>query len=208
MLILCRLCSAIVLTTLISYISFTIALWCHVPCIEFFSYLFGSPEDQTQTRGASLEIVGSLPKYKFKTKKPIEGNGSKYDYDPSKTSGEDGIITVGTGKEKSVSAEDEVSTNLDNWKYIVRFFVVIIVDLTSHVFLSSKCRCVVFAWGNIRKMSIWESCLAHTTFMLNVLISGWKWTHLVLFANMKLEDPVKQHQNLLEIEDRVETDKF
>ena len=59
----------------------------------------------TRIRGASSETIDALPKYKFKTKKSSEGNGSK---DDSESSGEDGIIAVGTDKERSVSTEDAV----------------------------------------------------------------------------------------------------
>ncbi|XP_057871383.1 E3 ubiquitin-protein ligase At1g63170 isoform X1 [Cryptomeria japonica] len=77
---------------------------CCLPCIIS---LLGLREDQTQTRGAAPEIIGALPKYKFKAKKSTEGNGSKDDSENhSESSGEGGIIAVGTEKERSVSGED------------------------------------------------------------------------------------------------------
>uniref|UniRef100_A0A0C9RQ29 TSA: Wollemia nobilis Ref_Wollemi_Transcript_3975_3253 transcribed RNA sequence n=1 Tax=Wollemia nobilis TaxID=56998 RepID=A0A0C9RQ29_9CONI len=76
---------------------------CCLPCIIS---ILGLREDQTQTRGASPEVIRSLPTYKFKAKRSTEGNGGKDDSEND--SDEGGIVAVGTEKERAVSGEDAI----------------------------------------------------------------------------------------------------
>ncbi|KAH9295963.1 hypothetical protein KI387_039551, partial [Taxus chinensis] len=79
---------------------------CCLPCIIS---LLGLREDQTQTRGASPEVIRSLPKYKFKAKKPTERNGGKDDSEhDSEGSVDGGVVAIGTEKERPVSGEDAI----------------------------------------------------------------------------------------------------
>ena len=102
----CRLCIAIVATTLISYATLSFTFLCFLFCGACLPSLFGY---QIERKGASLETLSALPMYKFKAIKPSEGNGTNSDcQNPSKSLGENGIIAVRTVKERSVSAKDVV----------------------------------------------------------------------------------------------------
>lgn len=77
---------------------------CCLPCII---HVLGFREDQSQTRGASSEVINSLPTYKFKEKKTSESNGNKDGNEvDSESSGEGGFIAAGTAKERLISGED------------------------------------------------------------------------------------------------------
>lgn len=77
---------------------------CCLPCII---HVLGFREDQSQTRGASSEVINSLPTYKFKEKKASESNGNKDGNEvDSESSGEGGFIAAGTAKERLISGED------------------------------------------------------------------------------------------------------
>eukprot|EP01018_Ginkgo_biloba_P011123 Gb_16413 [translate_table: standard] len=79
---------------------------CCLPCIIS---LLGFREDQTQTKGASSEVINSLPTYKFKGKSESERNETKDDNESdSESSCEGGFIAAGTDNERVVSAEDAV----------------------------------------------------------------------------------------------------
>jgi hypothetical protein len=59
----------------------------------------GFREDLNQNRGASSDAINALGTYKFKLKKPRNGDGNE--------SG-GGVLAAGTDKERAVSAEDAV----------------------------------------------------------------------------------------------------
>ncbi|XP_058111801.1 E3 ubiquitin-protein ligase At1g12760-like [Magnolia sinica] len=75
---------------------------CCLPCI--ISGL-GLREEPSHTRGATPESIGSLPTYKFKSKK----NGNRGESEINvEGANEGGILAPGTDKERIVSAEDAV----------------------------------------------------------------------------------------------------
>lgn len=79
---------------------------CCLPCIIS---LLGFREDQTQTKGASSEVINSLPTYKFKGKVERESIDPKDDNESdSDSSCEGGFVAAGTENERSVSAEDAI----------------------------------------------------------------------------------------------------
>jgi hypothetical protein len=59
----------------------------------------GFREDLNQNRGASSDAINALGTYKFKLKKPRNGDGNE---------GGSGVLAAGTDKERVVSAEDAV----------------------------------------------------------------------------------------------------
>lgn len=59
----------------------------------------GFREDLNQNRGATSEAINALGTYKFKLKKPRNGEGNE---------GGGGVFAAGTDKERAVSAEDAV----------------------------------------------------------------------------------------------------
>lgn len=73
---------------------------CCLPCIIS---LLGFREDFSQTRGATIESINSLPTYKFKLQKCENVN----DHDNSGT-GEGGVLAAGTEKERTISGEDAI----------------------------------------------------------------------------------------------------
>lgn len=75
---------------------------CCLPCIIS---VLGIREDFSQNRGASQELINSLPTYKFKAKKNKGGNGKEN----STGTGEGGIVAAGTEHERVISGEDAVS---------------------------------------------------------------------------------------------------
>ena len=75
---------------------------CCLPCIIS---VLGIREDLSQTRGATVESINSLPTYKFKLKKNSNVNSQELDSGVS----EGGILAAGTEKEREISAEDAVS---------------------------------------------------------------------------------------------------
>ncbi|MQL85587.1 hypothetical protein Taro_018121 [Colocasia esculenta] len=75
---------------------------CCLPCIIS---ILGLREDLTQNRGATPELLNSLPTYKFRSKKTRNRNGSETN---SEGMGEGGILAAGTDKERMISAEDAV----------------------------------------------------------------------------------------------------
>lgn len=76
---------------------------CCLPCII---HILGFREDQSQTRGASTEVINSLPNYKFKAKRATESK-DKSEVD-SESSGDGGFISAGTDKERFISGEDAI----------------------------------------------------------------------------------------------------
>lgn len=79
---------------------------CCLPCII---HILGFREDQSQTRGASPEVINTLPTYKFKAKRTTESNGNKDDSEvDSESTGEGGFIAAGTDKERLISGEDAI----------------------------------------------------------------------------------------------------
>lgn len=82
---------------------------CCLPCIIS---VLGIQEDLSQTRGATVDLINSLPVYKFKLKKNTNVNGQELDSGV----GEGGILAAGTEKEREISGEDAVS------RYITPFF--------------------------------------------------------------------------------------
>lgn len=75
---------------------------CCLPCIIS---ILGFNEELTQTRGATPELINSLPTYKFKMKKNRKGNNREAN------SGEGeggGVVAAGTDKERVISGEDAV----------------------------------------------------------------------------------------------------
>ncbi|KAF2323304.1 hypothetical protein GH714_034538 [Hevea brasiliensis] len=71
---------------------------CCLPCIMS---LLGIREDFSQTKGATVESINSLPTYKFKLQKSENVN----DHDNAGT-GEGGVLAAGTKKERAISGED------------------------------------------------------------------------------------------------------
>ncbi|KAF2301314.1 hypothetical protein GH714_022979 [Hevea brasiliensis] len=73
---------------------------CCLPCIIS---LLGIREDFSQTRGATVESINSLPTYKFKLQKSENVNV----HDNSGTD-DGGVFAAGTEKERAISGEDAV----------------------------------------------------------------------------------------------------
>eukprot|EP00252_Welwitschia_mirabilis_P004117 TRINITY_DN14314_c0_g1_i2.p1 TRINITY_DN14314_c0_g1~~TRINITY_DN14314_c0_g1_i2.p1 ORF type:complete len:447 (+),score=75.22 TRINITY_DN14314_c0_g1_i2:328-1668(+) len=79
---------------------------CCLPCIIS---LLGFREDQSQTKGASSEVINSLPIYKFKGKNENKATDLKDENESdSESSCEGGFVASGTGDERTVPAEDAV----------------------------------------------------------------------------------------------------
>ena len=79
---------------------------CCLPCIIS---LLGFREDQVQTKGASSEVINSLPTYKINGKVEHERTDLKDDNESDSDSlCEGGFVAAGTENERSVSAEDAV----------------------------------------------------------------------------------------------------
>lgn len=74
---------------------------CCLPCIIS---VLGIREDLSQTRGATVDLINSLPVYKFKLKKNMNLNDQELDSGV----GEGGILAAGTEKEREISGEDAV----------------------------------------------------------------------------------------------------
>lgn len=74
---------------------------CCLPCIIS---VLGIREDLSQTRGATVDLINSLPVYKFKLKKNTNVNDQELDSGV----GEGGILAAGTEKEREISGEDAV----------------------------------------------------------------------------------------------------
>ncbi|XP_050384726.1 E3 ubiquitin-protein ligase At1g63170 [Argentina anserina] len=72
---------------------------CCLPCIIS---VLGFREGLSQTRGATAESISALPTYKFKLKRNEMNNDQE-----GNTSGE-GLLAVGTEKERAISEEDAV----------------------------------------------------------------------------------------------------
>lgn len=79
------------------------AICCCLPCIIS---ILGLREEFNQTRGATTDMICSLPTYKFKLK--VSQNGQENEPSLEDTY-EGGILGVGTDRERVVSAEDCVS---------------------------------------------------------------------------------------------------
>lgn len=77
------------------------AVCCCLPCIIS---VIGFREDFPQTRGASQNLINTLPTYKFKLKKNKSGN----EKEKSSTAVDGGIVAVGTDKEREILGEDAV----------------------------------------------------------------------------------------------------
>uniref|UniRef100_A0A1D1YWC5 E3 ubiquitin-protein ligase At4g11680 n=1 Tax=Anthurium amnicola TaxID=1678845 RepID=A0A1D1YWC5_9ARAE len=75
---------------------------CCLPCIIS---ILGLREDLTQNRGATPELLNSLPTYKFRSKRDRNRDDSESN---SEVMGEGGILAAGTDKERMISAEDAV----------------------------------------------------------------------------------------------------
>ncbi|KAH9323106.1 hypothetical protein KI387_017745, partial [Taxus chinensis] len=79
---------------------------CCLPCIIS---LLGFREDQTHTKGASSEVINSLPTYKFKGKGESGETVPKDDIESdSESSSVGGVVAAGTENERAVSAEDAI----------------------------------------------------------------------------------------------------
>jgi hypothetical protein len=59
----------------------------------------GFREDLSENRGATSDVINALGTYKFKSKKPRNGQGNEAG---------GGVFAPGTDKERAVSAEDAV----------------------------------------------------------------------------------------------------
>ncbi|TKW25262.1 hypothetical protein SEVIR_3G107000v4 [Setaria viridis] len=94
-----RLCIAFLTFSCIGYaMPFILCtlICCCLPCIIS---VMGFREDLNQNRGASSDAINALGTYKFKLKKPRNGEGNE---------GGAGVLAAGTDKERVVSAEDAV----------------------------------------------------------------------------------------------------
>ncbi|RLM97696.1 E3 ubiquitin-protein ligase [Panicum miliaceum] len=94
-----RLCIAFLTFSCIGYaMPFILCalICCCLPCIIS---VMGFREDLNQNRGASSDAINALGTYKFKLKKPRNGDGNE---------GGSGVLAAGTHKERVVSAEDAV----------------------------------------------------------------------------------------------------
>ncbi|CAN6326853.1 unnamed protein product [Urochloa humidicola] len=94
-----RLCIAFLTFSCIGYaMPFILCalICCCLPCIIS---VMGFREDLNQNRGASSDAINALGTYKFKLKKPRNGEGNE---------GGGGVLAAGTNKERVVSAEDAV----------------------------------------------------------------------------------------------------
>ncbi|PUZ64260.1 hypothetical protein GQ55_3G130100 [Panicum hallii var. hallii] len=94
-----RLCIAFLTFSCIGYaMPFILCalICCCLPCIIS---VMGFREDLNQNRGASSDAINALGTYKFKLKKPRNGDGNE---------GGGGVLAAGTDKERVVSAEDAV----------------------------------------------------------------------------------------------------
>uniref|UniRef100_A0A0A9DGL0 RING-type domain-containing protein n=1 Tax=Arundo donax TaxID=35708 RepID=A0A0A9DGL0_ARUDO len=95
-----RLCIAFLTFSCIGYaMPFILCalICCCLPCIIS---VMGFREDLNQNRGATSEAINALGTYKFKLKKPRNGEGNE--------GGGGGVLVAGTDKERIVSAEDAV----------------------------------------------------------------------------------------------------
>jgi hypothetical protein len=63
----------------------------------------GFREDLSENRGATSDVINALGTYKFKSKKPRNGQGNEAG---------GGVFAPGTDKERAVSAEDAVRFSL------------------------------------------------------------------------------------------------
>ncbi|CAL4910097.1 unnamed protein product [Urochloa decumbens] len=98
-----RLCIAFLTFSCIGYaMPFILCalICCCLPCIIS---VMGFREDLNQNRGASSDAINALGTYKFKLKKPRNGDGNE-----GGGGGGGGILAAGTDKERVVSAEDAV----------------------------------------------------------------------------------------------------
>jgi len=96
-----RLCIAFLTFSCIGYaMPFILCalICCCLPCIIS---VMGFREDLNQNRGASSDAINALGTYKFKLKKPRNGDGNGNE-------GGSGVLAAGTDKERVVSAEDAV----------------------------------------------------------------------------------------------------
>ena len=112
-----RLCIAFLTFSCIGYaMPFILCalICCCLPCIIS---VMGFREDLNQNRGASSDAINALGTYKFKLKKPRNGDGNGNE-------GGSGVLAAGTDKERVVSAEDAVRCSSA-------------LMLTSQLFLSS-----------------------------------------------------------------------
>ncbi|CAN6331595.1 unnamed protein product [Urochloa humidicola] len=94
-----RLCIAFLTFSCIGYaMPFILCalICCCLPCIIS---VMGFREDLNQNKGASSDAINALGTYKFKLKKPHNGEGNE---------GGGGVLAAGTDKERVVSAEDAV----------------------------------------------------------------------------------------------------
>lgn len=97
-----RLCIAFLTFSCIGYaMPFIVCatICCCFPCIISFLRF---REDLDQGRGATTDIINTLPTYKFKSRR----NRNKGTESTSEALGEDGILGSGTKKERVISAED------------------------------------------------------------------------------------------------------
>ena len=83
---------------------------CKYKCfLPWIISLLGFLEDQAETKGASSEVINSLPTYKFKRKVEHERTDLKDDNESDSDSlCEGGFVAAGTENERSVSAEDAI----------------------------------------------------------------------------------------------------
>ncbi|XP_038984604.1 E3 ubiquitin-protein ligase At1g63170-like [Phoenix dactylifera] len=75
---------------------------CCLPCIIS---IMGFREDMSYGRGATSELINALPTYKFKLKRPQNGDENEIN---SENQVNGGILAAGTDKERTISAEDAV----------------------------------------------------------------------------------------------------
>ncbi|CAN6336448.1 unnamed protein product [Urochloa humidicola] len=98
-----RLCIAFLTFSCIGYaMPFILCalICCCLPCIIS---VMGFREDLNQNRGASSDVINALGTYKFKLKKPRNGERNE-----GGGGGGGGVLAAGTDKERVVSAEDAV----------------------------------------------------------------------------------------------------
>lgn len=94
-----RLCIAFLTFSCIGYaMPFILCalICCCLPCIIS---LMGFREDLDENRGATSDAINALGTYRFKSKKPRNGEVNE---------GSGGVFAPGTDKERAVSAEDAV----------------------------------------------------------------------------------------------------